>query len=463
MKSTIAGVLAIAAIANASPSRVKIEARQASSASSSTLPTVTVAGNAFWAGNDRFYIRGVDYQPGGSSNLADPLADVAGCERDIQYFKELGINTVRVYTVDNSANHDTCMNALAAAGIYVALDVNTPAYSLNRANPAPSYNPTYLQNVFATMDAFAGYSNTLLFFSGNEVINNITNTNTAPYVKAVGRDMKSYRIARGQRAIPIGYSAADVASNQFETATYMNCGSDDMRSDFFAFNDYSLCDPAPYQGSSWQAKVAQYSNYSIPLFMSEYGCNINTRTFAEVAYLYGSDMTPVYSGGLVYEYSEEPNNYGLVSISGSSVQTLSDFNALSTQLAAHPVPTGSGGARNPSGGADACPAADANWDVTNFPGSALPAMPSGAVTFLKNGAGKGLGLTGDGSQNAGGGSSATQSGAVSQTAYVSGGAGTATGTATGAAVALKAAPMGYGALWTVAAVFASSLLGVVLL
>ena len=101
--------------------------------------------------------------------------------------------------------------------------------------------------------------------------------------------------------------------------------------------------------------------------------------------------------------------------------------------------------------------------MTNFPGSALPAMPSGAVTFLKNGAGKGLGLTGDGSQNAGGGSSATQSGAVSQTAYVSGGAGTATGTATGAAVALKAAPMGYGALWTVAAVFASALLGVVLL
>ena len=61
------------------------------------------------------------------------------------------------------------MNALAEAGIYLALDVNTPLYSLNRADPAGSYNDVYLQSVFATMDKFAGYSNTLLFFSGNEV------------------------------------------------------------------------------------------------------------------------------------------------------------------------------------------------------------------------------------------------------------------------------------------------------
>ena len=29
-----------------------------------SVPEVTVKGNAFYAGNDRFYIRGVDYQPG---------------------------------------------------------------------------------------------------------------------------------------------------------------------------------------------------------------------------------------------------------------------------------------------------------------------------------------------------------------------------------------------------------------
>lgn len=168
--------------------------------------------------------------------------------------------------MDNTANHDACMNALAQAGIYVALDVNNPLYSLNRADPAPSYNAVYLQSIFATMDAFAKYSNTLLFFSGNEVINDVTNTNCAPYIKAVTRDMKQYRDSRNMRSIPVGYSAADVAPNRFAQATYLNCGNDaSARSDFFAFNDYAWCDPSSYTQSGWSANVATYSNYSIPL------------------------------------------------------------------------------------------------------------------------------------------------------------------------------------------------------
>lgn len=49
-----------------------------------SLPPVTVKGNAFFAGNQRFYIRGVDYQPGGSSEAADPLSDIKICSRDIK-------------------------------------------------------------------------------------------------------------------------------------------------------------------------------------------------------------------------------------------------------------------------------------------------------------------------------------------------------------------------------------------
>lgn len=70
------------------------------------------------------------------------------------------MNTIRVYTVDNTANHDDCMQALADANIYLAVDVNTPKYSLNQLQPEKSYNPFYLQSVFATIDAFAGYTNT---------------------------------------------------------------------------------------------------------------------------------------------------------------------------------------------------------------------------------------------------------------------------------------------------------------
>lgn len=216
-------------------------------------------------GGNRFYIRGVDYQPGGSSKVADPIADTASCKRDIVKFNSLGINTIRVYSVDNTQNHDDCMKALADAGIYLVLDVNTPKYSLNRADPKTSYNDVYLQNVFATIDAFAKYSNTLAFFSGNEVINAANSTDAAPYVKAVTRDMRQYIGSRGYRKIPVGYSAADVSENRLEMAQYMNCGTDDERSDFFAFNDYSWCDPSSFTKSGWDQKVKNFTDYSIPL------------------------------------------------------------------------------------------------------------------------------------------------------------------------------------------------------
>lgn len=188
------------------------------------------------------------------------------CTRDIKKFTELGINTIRVYSVDNSKPHDECMQALDDAGIYLILDVNTPKYSINRQDPHPSYNEVYLQNVFATMDMFSRYDNTLAFFSGNEVINETTaSTRTAPYIKAVVRDMKQYLGNRQLRAVPVGYSAADVTSNRYETAEYLNCGTDDERSDFFAFNDYSWCDPSDFETSGWDAKVELFSNYSIPI------------------------------------------------------------------------------------------------------------------------------------------------------------------------------------------------------
>lgn len=387
-----------------------------SSSSSSSLTPITVKGNAFFQGTSRFYIRGVDYQPGGSSKLVDPIADSTTCTRDIAEFKKLGINTVRIYTVDNTASHDTCMAALEAAGIYLVLDVNTPLYSLNRASPQASYNSVYLQNIFATIDAFANYTNTLAFFSGNEVINDDTTTSAAPYVKAVTRDMRQYIGSQGYRQIPVGYSAADVDSNRLEMAEYMNCGTDDERSDFFAFNDYSWCDPSSFQISGWDQKVKNFTGYGIPIFLSEYGCNTNTRKFEEVAALYNTEMTSVYSGGLVYEYSEEGSKYGLVTISSSGTVTEgADFTALQSAYKGTANPTGDGG-YNSTGGASGCPVKSANWNVT---GDALPAIPSAAAAFMKAGAGKGAGLTGAGSQNAGGTSTGTAtagSGSVTATA-----------------------------------------------
>lgn len=338
-------------------------------------------------------------------------------------FRKLNINTVRIYTVDNSQNHDACMSALASAGIYLALDVNTPKYSINQDDPAPSYNAEYLQSVYSTIDAFQTYSNTLLFFSGNEDINSVATTSSAPYVKAVTRDMKNYISARKYRSIPVGYSAADVDTLIYQTADFMNCGDDAMaRSDFFAYNDYSWCDPSSFEGSTWQAKANYFANFSIPLFLSEYGCVKTTRQFQEISTLYGSQMTPSYSGGLVYEYSKEgtaapADLYGLVEINGNSVSELTDFGTLASAFKNTPNPTGSGGYR-PSGSPAICPTQDSNWNVTT--GSELPVFPSGAATYLKNGAGTAPGLSGDGSQNSG----------PASVAFASGSSVAATGTST---------------------------------
>lgn len=337
----ISAALAAGITSATTPSRTTVELP----ARADALPAVSASGNAFYANGKRFYMRGIDYQPGGSAANLDPLADPKICKRDVEKFRELGVNTIRVYAVDNAKDHKECMQALNDAGIYLVLDVNNPQYSINRKKPAPSYNEVYLQSVFAVVDEFQKYSNTLAFFSGNEVINDEPDTDkSAPYVKAVTRDMKNYINARGLRKIPVGYSAADVSQNRMETAAYMNCGSDDMRSDFFAFNDYSWCN-SDFQTSGWDQKVKNFTDYGLPIFLSEWGCIENRpREFEELDALMSDKMSAVYSGGLMYEYSQEENDYGIVEINNDKVEKLDEFDLFKDALKKYPMPTGTGGA-----------------------------------------------------------------------------------------------------------------------
>lgn len=141
--------------------------------------------------------------------------------------------------------------------------------------------------------------------------------------------------------------------------------------------------------------------------MSEYGCNTNKREFQEVSDLYNAnEMTAVYSGGLVYEYSQEDSKFGLVELSGDSVTETPDFTALQTAFKNTPNPQGDG-KYNQTGGASGCPAKQGDdWDVEN---DMLPAIPEPAKKYMTEGAGKGPGLSGGGSQDAGTQSSTTAS------------------------------------------------------
>ena len=52
------------------------------------------------------------------SDFIDPLADASGCARDLPFLQSLGVNAIRVYSVDSTKNHDACMAAFSGAGIY---------------------------------------------------------------------------------------------------------------------------------------------------------------------------------------------------------------------------------------------------------------------------------------------------------------------------------------------------------
>jgi hypothetical protein len=132
--------------------------------------------------------------------------------------------------------------------------------------------------------------------------------------------------------------------------------------------------------------------------MSEFGCITNTRKFTEIAALYSDDMTPVFSGGLVYEYSNEGNGYGLVDITDGVVTTTDQYDYLLAAYKNTTNPTGDGGATTTTGSASTCPTKSSDWDVS---GDALPAIPTPAEKYMTEGAGTGPGLDGAGSQEAG--------------------------------------------------------------
>ncbi|KAK3955512.1 Glucanosyltransferase-domain-containing protein [Pseudoneurospora amorphoporcata] len=296
-----------------------------------------------------FQIVGVAYQPGGSAAYdaahgKDPLSNGDICRRDAAILQILGVNTIRVYNLNPDVNHDECASIFNAAGIYMILDVNSPqvAGSLQSYNPWESYYDTYVNRTFAVVEAFKNYDNTLAFFSGNEVINDESSAGQVPpYMRAVTRDIKNYVAKHCDRKIPVGYSAADVREVLFDSFEYFTCAEDGKsddpsRADIFALNSYSWCGESDFQKSGYVDLVEGFSNTSVPVFYSEYGCNaVQPRPFTEVGAIYGKEFSTVFSGGIVYEYTQEDNDYGLVQVNtkDQSVTLLKDFYTLKDQFA----------------------------------------------------------------------------------------------------------------------------------
>ncbi|KAJ5297336.1 hypothetical protein PENANT_c005G11520 [Penicillium antarcticum] len=344
---------------------------------------------------DRFQIIGVDYQPGGSSGFTaklDPLSDGKVCMRDAALMQRLGINTIRVYNLEPSLNHDECASIFNAAGIYMILDVSNPLQGgyLDRSAPWTTYSAIYYKQVFGIIEGFKNYDNLLGFFAGNEVINEDA-TYTAPkYMRAVVRDMKDYIAKNSDRAIPVGYSAADIRDILMDTVHYFECdlkNSTSSRADFFGLNSYSWCGKSSYKASGYDVLTDDFSNATIPVFFSEYGCNeVKPRVFTEVQALYGEEMTQAFSGGLVYEWTQEDNEYGLVSVNDSDTITmLIDYANFQDQLGQLDMDRiTSSNSSQTSVKAEEC-SADLVTHKSFYNAWDLPEVPSKVSDYIKNG------------------------------------------------------------------------------
>ncbi|KAL9131904.1 MAG: hypothetical protein Q9217_000264 [Psora testacea] len=344
------------------------------------LDPIVIKGSKFFykTNGTEFFMKGVAYQQefagngsttttSGGTEYKDPLANATACARDIPLLQQLQTNTIRTYAIDPTQDHSECMRMLTDAGIYVISDLSEPANSINR--DTPEWNAALYARYTAVVDSLANYTNTLGFFAGNEVSNAPNNTVASTFVKAAVRDIKAYIVQKQYRPIGVGYASND-DETRTELANYFNCGPTEDSIDFWGYNIYSWCGQSSYVESKYEARTEEFSSYNVPAFFAEYGCNkVEPRPFDEVQALFGVNMTKVWSGGIVYMYFQEPNDYGLVSIGSDNKATkLPDFTSLSSQLA-KVTPTGPVAASySPSNSPQACPTLDSSWEaVTQLP------------------------------------------------------------------------------------------------
>lgn len=307
------------------------------------LPKITRVGRYLYnPDGSRFYIKGISYQEQGRiaettdpnafpepDNYVDPLAMPTACARDIPYLQQLTVNAIRVYSVDASLNHDACMSALDAAGIYTIIDLSLPVNgSLDRSSPAWTTN--LLDLYIGTIDVFSKYENVLAYNIGNEVVTETNNTVAAPFIKAAARDVKAYLKSKNSNAL-VGYASTDGSTDWRDAlANYLACDKEEDSLDLYGLNNYRWCGDGSFAGN--YASVQQsFENFPVAAYFSEYGCvSQPPRLWTEATALFSSQMTSVWSGGLAFSYFPAVGGYGMVELSAdnSTVTPSADFTRL---------------------------------------------------------------------------------------------------------------------------------------
>lgn len=372
-------------------------------AHSQNLPAIEIKGSKFFYPNNgsQFILKGVNYQFLSASDeqgsvsadlarlsdqpyLDDPLSNSAtgtanaGCARDIPYLLQLQTNVVRSFGFNSSLGHSICMTQLANAGIHVLVDLAAPGLTIQSNNPV--WNDALYDRFTSVIDAMHNYTNLLGFIVGDNAVKGLDARGSGPYVKAAVRDMKGYIQQKGYRSIPIGYvsdvvtsASADVDSSVINAVDFLTCGNISESIDFFGANGGTFCQDSTFTDSGYKSMTNAFASYPIPKFLAAYGCSqyVN-RDWSEIPVIYGDEMSPVWSGGLAFQYFQQANGpgYGLVNVLGSTgidngVTPEAAFRNVSSRMAAispstiklaQYYPTNTAQAICPSGAATTLPA-----------------------------------------------------------------------------------------------------------
>jgi len=137
-------------------------------------------------------------------------------------------------------------------------------------------------------------------------------------------------------------------------------------------NVYRWCGAATID--AYSTLISDYQNYQIPAYFSEFGCVTSPpRLWTEVAALFGSQMTPEWSGGMAFSYFPAVGGFGMVNISsdGSTVTVSDDFTRLQQQYAQVSFINSPDSSSAGSDTQATCPAQSANFTAS----ATLPPTP----------------------------------------------------------------------------------------
>uniref|UniRef100_K3WW63 1,3-beta-glucanosyltransferase n=1 Tax=Globisporangium ultimum (strain ATCC 200006 / CBS 805.95 / DAOM BR144) TaxID=431595 RepID=K3WW63_GLOUD len=306
------------------------------------VPHIVTKGNRFFdsASGLEFRMKGVAYYPRPNAGKLYEVDNYDWVTDDheavwkphLDILQELGVNTIRLYSVDPSKSHDKFMCECSKRGIYVLVGMSAPCKNcaISDALPPACYPDELFTRAQMVYNAFAIYDNTLGFSVGNE--NNLQKlsgkhdgTTTAPCVKAFLRDVRRYASScvGSLRAVPIGLDIADIPPRAQWLQYYDCCVENDehSRAEWIGFNPYVECDPkahtkyAQSEGLRGLMKEYQQAEYPRPLMFGEFGCNLgdNTidgfqaqRAFYDAKWMNEEkEMTDQIVGGNVFEFTTE--------------------------------------------------------------------------------------------------------------------------------------------------------------